>query len=277
MRSSDRGEELAELVLRRGDVLELLEGSRLDKPALVEQLSVSRSTIDRAIRELETHSLVRREQGGYTVTLAGRLAYEAVERFSEEIEDVARTAELLVELPLDIDFPVELLDGAEVHTPALPATYEPIEIIDRLFEESERAFAALETLTSPRTPEMAAKRILEGSLEYEVIYQADLAAFLRENRNEERRQMAATGQYTAYELEALPLSFARFERDGDTRVVIHAFGDDGKLLGVLVNDSETAVAWAESMYEQLRDRATEITDTFGDGTNDGADVPDDPN
>jgi predicted transcriptional regulator len=262
MPRGDWGEDLAEVLRQRGRFLDELVHERLDKPALEERLGLSRSTVDRALRELESRSLVRRADGEFTVTLTGRLAQGANEAFRSQMQDIAGASELLAYLPADCDLPVEVLRGAEVQLAELPATLEPIERIDHLFTEADRAYTAVGMLTNPSTPKMAAKAVLDGDLRYEAVYRSDLARYLRERRSEERRQMVSTGRYEVYEVDDLPVSFARFDCGEESTVVVHAFDDDGNLQGIIENDSAAAVEWTERTFDRYREQGRRITDEF---------------
>ncbi len=273
MSRGDRGEDLAKVLRQRGRFLDELVQERLDKPALEERLGLSRSTVDRALRDLESRSLVRRTDGEFTATLTGRLAQGANETFEAQMRDIARAGELLAYLPADCDLPVEVLRDAEVQLAELPATLEPIERVDRLFTEADRAYTALGMLTNPSTPKMAAKAVLDRDLTYEAVYRSDLARYLRDRREEERRQMVSTGRYEVYEVDDLPVSFARFDFGDESTVIVHAFDDEGNLRGIIESDSAAAVEWTERTFDRYREQGRRITDEF-DGGADGTRVGD---
>lgn len=77
-----------EVVARRSDFLEYLAESPQEKPAIVESLTHSRSTVNRAIRTLEDAGLLQQTSDGYVTTVAGRLAVERYRAFCEDIEDL---------------------------------------------------------------------------------------------------------------------------------------------------------------------------------------------
>lgn len=77
--------DVIEVLLRRHAVVERLSVQPTAKRDLVDGLDVSRSTVDRAIRETESVGLVERRDGGVSLTLCGRLAVAEFERFGTRL------------------------------------------------------------------------------------------------------------------------------------------------------------------------------------------------
>lgn len=76
-----------EVLLRRGAVVERLSAQPTPKRELVDGLDVSRSTVDRALREIESVGLAECRDDGVTLTLCGRLAVAEFERFGTRLAD----------------------------------------------------------------------------------------------------------------------------------------------------------------------------------------------
>jgi len=76
-----------EVLLGRSGVVERLSVEPTAKRDLIDGLDVSRSTVDRAIREIESLGLVESGDDGVTFTLCGRLAAEEFERFGSRLAD----------------------------------------------------------------------------------------------------------------------------------------------------------------------------------------------
>jgi len=70
------GDDLPSLVGRREPTLRLLSDGPTTNRDVIDALEVSRSTVTRALRELEEAGFVGRRDGGYATTLAGRFALE---------------------------------------------------------------------------------------------------------------------------------------------------------------------------------------------------------
>ncbi|WP_157744195.1 hypothetical protein [Halopenitus persicus] len=77
---------MASILLRRMKILGSLRGNPKTKCALVDSLDTSRSTIDRATRELETASMVEYVGGKFAVTTSGELVLNGFFDFVETVE-----------------------------------------------------------------------------------------------------------------------------------------------------------------------------------------------
>jgi len=116
----------ADTVGKRRDVLAALS-TPTTKPALVEALDSSRSTVDRAIDALTEHGYVERRGSDYVATYAGRAAVEAYERFLDRLDAVAAAQPVLGTLPVSVDIPPAVLDGAQVVEAKPSAPQTPVE------------------------------------------------------------------------------------------------------------------------------------------------------
>lgn len=92
----------------------------LDEPLykrdLVAAVDRSRSTVDRAVRELEDAGLVARVDGGYVATVAGRLAAEEYRAATDSLAAVEGAMAALAPLPHDVSVSSALLSGATITT-----------------------------------------------------------------------------------------------------------------------------------------------------------------
>jgi len=111
----------ANIVAKRRDVLAAL-ATPTRKPELVDQLSASRSTVDRAVDELQQAGLVDRTGSSYVANFAGREALAAHDAYLDRVDALVAAQGVLDPLPPDVDVDPAALDGAQVveSTPAAP-------------------------------------------------------------------------------------------------------------------------------------------------------------
>ena len=95
--------ELVDVVERRLDFLERLAAEPLRKHELVDALGHSRSTVNRAIDELEATGLVAGETDGYRTTLSGRLLAEGYRELLTVADDLAAAGDVLDPLDAEVD------------------------------------------------------------------------------------------------------------------------------------------------------------------------------
>src|SRR6056297_1681780 len=110
-----------DLLAQRADLLRAVRDGAPPKPELAAALSVSRSTVDRAVRDLEDSGLVERA-GGVTLTLKGRLALDSYETFAAHLRDFEAAETALKTLPNDARVDRSLFRDATVveATPVAP-------------------------------------------------------------------------------------------------------------------------------------------------------------
>lgn len=140
-------ENILDVVLKRQNILEFICQEKPYKRTLVENLSESRPTIDRAVRELEDHDLVKRVDGVCKPTYTGKTAYELCEEFRNSFQILKETSTELSSLPPDAGLDKSIFLGGSVFHPPDSAPYETIQSIDEDIGNGEKIVAATEVLT----------------------------------------------------------------------------------------------------------------------------------
>lgn len=258
MSPSHSGRTVLETVSRRRNVLERLEEGPDRKRNLVESLDSSRSTIDRAMRELERLSLVERADGGYRLTATGRLALAEHRRSLESLDAIAGVSDLLENVPPEAPMSVDALRGATVHEPEPHAPNEPLEAIAASLETADRfrGFAAAER--GPRFRELLYERTVDGDLDAEILLTDDLVAFLLENRPEVVRDVVVRGGLDVYSLPSIPYGLGIVETPSSSRAFVVVYDGAADVRAVIRNDSPTALEWANDVYRRFRAMATRL-------------------
>jgi len=120
----------------------------LRKHELVDELDHSRSTVNRAIDELEAAGLVAGETDGYRTTLTGRLLAQSYRRFLTVAADVDAASETLAR-SVPTSHSRRPRCGRR-HLPRRgPDPYRPLERLDAVLADADSIAAALPT---PRPP-----------------------------------------------------------------------------------------------------------------------------
>ena len=138
--------DIVDVVLKRRVVLKYICQCKPEKRELVEDLSDSRPTIDRAVRELEDHNLVERVDGICKPTFIGKIAYDLCVAFRSSFQVLNEASTELSSLPLDTGLDKSIfLDGTIFHPPDC-APYETIQSLDEDIRNGEKIIAATEVL-----------------------------------------------------------------------------------------------------------------------------------
>lgn len=249
------GTELVEVIKRRIDVLEECERNHPDKRELVEELPQSRSTINRALQELETLGLVDYADGGYTTATAGELAADAYRTLLDQLDAIAEAQPLLEALPDDLAIEPAVLTDARIELAEPPAPSQVIEPLVDLFDEANRLRGLAASELQPELGEAIHERVLAGNLDVEYVLSPELADFVSSERGEMVAQARSTGRAELFVHPAVPANLCIADGPDGSTVTLGATRGNGAILGVIVNDDPTAVRWAEARYRRYRDEA----------------------
>ena len=255
------GELLFQLYRRHRFVERLYEGGA-DKRALAAELDVSRSTVDRAVRELEAAELVERDRGTVRLRPVGRLLVEEYRSLLDAVERVERADDLLSALPPDSPIRLDVLDGADVYPATRPAPYESIRHLKALVRTADRMRGCSKALSHAPLGRLLYHRTTNGDLELELVYEPAMIDYLLDSRLDERRTMVESGNFRPMEASDLPFALFLLEEDGETTVCVCAYDEDDDFRGLLINDTETAIEWAKAVYERHRSEAADVSDRF---------------
>lgn len=110
----------------------------MEKPALADAVGVSRSTVNRAVRELESHGLIAQTDAGYSTTTLGGLAASKVAELGDTIRIGTRLEPFLRWIPADeLDLDLRTLVDAELYVPEPNDPYVMINRHVNVLEEAQ--------------------------------------------------------------------------------------------------------------------------------------------
>lgn len=248
-------QEIDEVVSKRRVFLAALSEEPATKPELVERVDASRSTIDRAIDDLESHDFVTRPDDKYRLTLAGKQAYECHRSYLDDIADIATANEILASLPPDVPFTLDLLDDADVECAQPHDPMHPLEQSREIISGANRL-----QLVSPAVYPVCVDVIREGTddgMELELVVPEEAIDTLTDRYDDSLCWVDNDGSQL-YELEAAPpyMLWITETPDGEyTGLVSHS---DTGVRGLIVNDDEQSREWARQEYERYRDQSTPV-------------------
>lgn len=247
-----------EVLVRRAPILRSLLDEPKDKARLRQSVPVSRSTINRGLRELESRGFVEPGDGEYRPTLAGRIAYESVDEYTSRLAGIDATTDLLGELDHVTPFSPAVLSGVEVVRPDQTAPDRPFERVAAYVEAADEIRGVI-SAASERYVALYADRIEEGMGLAAVLTPTVTSRLASEYVEQAGRIFGA--ETTAFrELgDRLPFGVTLGDHPDGTTLCVTIYGDYG-VAGVLLNDSAGAVDWGESVFRDAWDRATPLPD-----------------
>lgn len=255
----DSDRDVLEVLLGRRAFVEVLAERGLEKPALAEELDVSRSTVDRALRDLQVADLVTRTGAGYTTTPFGTIALAHVEDVLSDLEDVDRTAPLLGELPAELPMSIEFLRGASIHLVGGQPDRETVDRIIERLEGTARCRTLVHMLTITDTPHYIENRVKSGDLRMEVVAGETLLPYLQGAMGERTRDLLRTGRYELWVTSSVPYGLTIGERhDGTSYAWLFVDHDRRELAGIIETEHPPAIEWATELFESVRDDAERV-------------------
>lgn len=255
---TDRGERFRSTLETRSEVLRLLVEDPMTKADLVESLQGSRSTIDRAIRNLESIECVRRDDGRFVATTTGRVALAEYDEYCERTRAIQDAHRFLDVLPRDVPIDTAMLKGASVSIPDQHAPEEALAPTIELLEDAT-AMRGLAPVVLSFYPDLLEEQVREQDVRMEIVAEEEVLAVLPNMMSSRVEPFVNHEHVTLYEAaDSLPYALWFMETPAGTTTGITAY-ESGGVAGVLVNDSAEAVHWAEAVYERYREAATEVS------------------
>ncbi|MDS0293541.1 helix-turn-helix transcriptional regulator [Halogeometricum luteum] len=252
----DDDERLRRTLERRSAVASRLAAAPARKPALVDALDSSRSTVDRAIDELAAVGCVRREDSEYALTTTGRLALRTYEGYRSATDAIAATTEFVNCLPADAPLDTSLLDGASVSMSSEHVPDQALAPSTDLFKRATR-MRGLAPVVLGFYPNTVAEQLSRDELTVEIVASAEVLGALPSIPDVGTASLSEADGLSLYESGGeLPYALWLMETPESDYAGITAY-DAGGAAGVLMNDSPAAVEWAESEYERYRADASE--------------------
>ncbi|WP_262176223.1 helix-turn-helix transcriptional regulator [Haloarcula laminariae] len=247
--------DTADVVARRREVLQALS-EPLTKPELVQRLSISRSTVDRAIEELRSASLVAREGSSYEATYAGRQALSAYEGFLDRLDALTRAQPVLDALPPDVDIDPAVLRDATVVESTIATPQAPIEAATALGDGATKLRATGPSVTPTYIGEVA--ELVDDGDDTELVLTADVFDALSSAYEDAFARFSSADNVALYVTdETMPYAVWIAEKPGGTVSGFIVHTDEG-VRGAVHSDTEAMNEWTRAKYEAFKRDADRV-------------------
>lgn len=248
--------DVLDTLMCRIEVIECLLEEPRDKRTLVDDLEVSRSTVDRATRELEATDLITYTQGEYTVTELGELAATELFGLIDTIDLRQEWEPFLQWLPDDeISLDLELLQDADLLVSEPTNPWAMVNRHVQLLKEME-IFRGTLPLVGLHAHEASYERIMHNGASVEAVVGSGVVDTLQSDPDyaEKTEEMAATDRYEIYRYNGhLPCALMMID---DTVQI--GVDEDGEPRAILETDSDSARMWAEDVYVTYKQEAEQV-------------------
>jgi predicted transcriptional regulator len=254
---SDGPEEVIDTASKRATFLSAIASGPKSKPDLRDELGLSRSTVYKAVRELEHHDLVERTDDGFALTIAGRHVESAYREFHDRVADVCQAQELLAILPRDCDLPSELLADAEVVAAERHAPNHPLQQFEEMVATADTV-RGISPVALPRYVELFHEQAVVGEVSTKLVLEQPVVRYLLTDYGDQF-EAATTSPYLSIREteETLPFGLIVVEGESDGVAVV-VYDDRGELRGIVTNDAPAAVEWGLETFERYDENAVEL-------------------
>lgn len=249
---------LISLLHRRFEVLDALVEGSAEKRDLEETLDVSRSTVDRAVRELEAHDLAERTEGAVEITLLGRLALAATVSYRRKVATLERYGDVLTHLDSSAPLPPWVLVGADLYRPEPPMGNRPQAVTRSELAGFDRLVGLTKAITDPGWLDRLRETLLDGGARVDLVVASDIVDYLRETRDEDLVRALQRGALTLHERERLPFGCLVADPDTPEATVLLFVYDDGQLVGTFRSRRPAVVDWAVTLFRGYRNEADPV-------------------
>jgi len=252
--------EAVGIITQRIGFAECLLDKPMDKQELVEELGVSRSTVDRSTRNLELLGLIEYQDGELAVTERGEEAIQEYQRLEDLFGNHSEMNAFLQWMP-DSEFGLDLAQLVDADI-VLPEPGDPWTMVNRHVKALRQMNTGQITLplTGLYAMEALHERLTQTDARCEVIVVPVVADAFQSNPDyaELHEEMVDTGRFEVH------------VHDGDIPYYLGILDDtvqmgvneDGEPRGLLETDSEEVREWAENRYESYKQEAEPLSQSI---------------
>lgn len=252
--------DVVETVVKRAAFLDRLTSGPTGKRDLRDDLDVSRSTVYKAMRELEDADLAVETDEGCRLTLFGRLLVEEYVAFIETVTAVERYESLLSVLPPDAPVTTGALVGADRVTAERHAPNRPVGRIEQVVQNADRVFG-FSPVVLAQYVDLFHEQVVSEGLDVELVLERPVVEYMQEDHGDLFAEALDTDRLSVWVTdESLPFGLVVGEGDSNEIVVI-AYDRGGELRGVIANDTAAALDWSDEVFRAYRSRAEQLDPT----------------
>lgn len=258
MDSPDIALEIIDLFCRRRVVLARLVEEPGDKRTLADELDISRSTLDRATRELEAVDAITYKEGRYTVTPIGEWFVRDFFSYLERLQLALEFEPFLQWIPVDeFDLDLRHLKDAELF---LPESGDPYAMVNHHVRTLSKAdeFSGILPLIGLHAFEAAYEQVVENGASHEIIVEEDIVETLatKECYASKFQQLRNCTKFTLSKYNG---SIPYFVGIFDNEKVQIGVDEDGEPRALVETSQPEVRAWAKEAISEYREHATTLS------------------
>lgn len=244
--------DLADMLLKRAECLRTLSNQPRAKPDLTETLDTPRSTLDDIVRDLEHADLVKYHDGKWQLTLLGQYTVDHHTCYRNGLESLTNAAPLLEELPAGTPVERRFLIDADVHVATGPVPDEVMQVFLNAVESATYVRGVTPLAMAGYAESFYCCATTGSDSKLEVVLPLETFERLRSLIPEQIDTVMADQAVELYQGD-VPTTFSLWIGDDDHAGLI-VYADQG-VQGIIINDTDDALAWATKLYERIQENA----------------------
>lgn len=241
---------IADTLRKRAPVLERLADASCDQRDLRDDLEVSRSTVYKALTELEDAGLVVDRGGEYALTGFGRLAWQRHDGYMARLSRLDDARRLLEAMPNDQRLPLSAFEHARIIVPGRHAPERPLDRMEEFAERADR-IRVVSPAGMPRYFADIHEDVIAGEQRATLVVENEALSRLRSGYDRFEEATDTSGLDVRTVEDELPFAVIIFD---DDRLGLFAY-EGGMLVGVAFTDDDAALSWGETVFERILERS----------------------
>ena len=231
----------------RGVVLRSLKDGVAEPTELRRDLDMPRSTFRRVLSELQEKRYIEKRGRGYVATPLGEYVEEHFSEYINKMGTVEKLSEFYEHVPpSELDVGIGTVAESDIVLSESFKPHAPVERFLEALDEGEELRGLAPVISNVYT-EAYKKALLEDSPESEVVFSKKIAEAMLARQEDMFEYIISECLTQSYVYDGeFTLGLAII----DGEVFVGSYDSDGIMRGLLENDTEEMVAWAEDYYER---------------------------
>jgi predicted transcriptional regulator len=240
-------DDVFDVLRSRVALLDALSEGEKSPTDLKDELSVSRSTIDRGLDELERVGFVEVTGATVRTTLSGRVAFDTYTRTVGQLDQLGTLTDVFASLPPDTQFDPVMFHGARSVVADGPDDERPFDRLTAFIEATTSIQGCIRDIRQEQLDSYY-RRIVEHDVSVRLVATDDVVERLITTFRPQLVELLDVDSFILRTIDSLPYSLLVFESPQGPVAVLAIYESD-RLVGVVHNDAPEAVAWARTQID----------------------------
>ena len=255
----NRGGPMIERVVTRHRFLRVVDHEWATKGDIEDRLDVSRSTVDRTLRELVQWGLIERSGSNYRRTAAGTLVLTEFDRFEDRTGAIEQAAELLDQLDVEPDIDGSVFEDAEIVRADRNSPHRPVDAHGKRLEYATKV-KTIGAAVLPQLVETYHRRIVNDGVEAEILLSQEVLTRLLSAYREQLNEGLQSGRASIREIDFIP-EYSMMIAETPTGTELGCLFYSGtEVTGFIGTDNKEAICWATNRFDQLWESAEPLVE-----------------